>query len=284
MKTVQPETNRPRVGWLVLLLVLGVLITSLWFREGASGPIHRVRSGVQAAATPISRAGMWTTAPIRGFSSWVRDLGVSRSELQELRTQNDELKSRVTSLEEDLLQFEQVSQLIATAADASRAGVTASVIGLPQSELSRVVTLDRGTADGVAVDMPVVGPHGLLGQVVEVGRTWSRVRLITDSTSGVASLIQRTRTEGVSRGSVSGDLTLDFIAPSESVTEGDVILTSGKGGVFPRGLVVGTVVTVRNNKTALYQSITVEPADSISTVEAVMILTDTAPATSVGGE
>lgn len=284
MKVVQPENSRPRIGWLVLLVVLGVLITSLWFREGPSGPIHRVRSGVQAVATPISQAGMWTTSPVRRFSTWVRDLGVSRSELQELREQNDELKSRVTTLEESLLQYEQISQLLATAADAKRSGVTASVIGLPQSELSRVVTLDRGTKDGVQVDMPVVGPHGLLGQVIEVGATWSRMRLITDSTSGVASLIQRTRTEGVTRGSVSGDITLDFIGASESVTEGDVILTSGKGGVFPRGLVVGTVVSVRNNKTALYQSITVEPADSIVSVEAVMVLTDTAPATETGGE
>lgn len=284
MKIVQPETKRAKPGWLVLLIVLAVLVTSLWFREGDLGPIHRVRSAVQVVATPVSRAGMWVTSPARNFTSWVRDLGVSRSELQELRAQNDDLKTRVATLEERLLQYEQVSQLLATATDANRTGVTATVIGLPQSELSRVVTLDRGAEDGVEVDMPVVGPNGLIGQVTEVGRTWCRVRLITDSTSGVAALIQRTRTEGVTRGSVSGDLTLDFIAPTESVIDGDVVLTSGQGGVYPRGIVVGTVVAVRNNKTALYQSITVEPADDINSVEAVMILTSAAPATTGAGE
>lgn len=281
---MQPETKRAKLGWLIMLIVLAVLVTSLWFREGDSGPIHRVRTGVQVVATPVSRAGMWVTSPVRNFTSWVRDLGVSRSELQELRSQNDELKTRVSTLEEQMLQYQQVSQLLATAAGADQTGVAATVIGLPQSELSRIVTLDRGTADGIEVDMPVIGPHGLVGQVTEVGRTWCRVRLITDSTSGVASLLQRTRTEGVTRGSVSGELTLDFIGPGESVAEGDVVLTSGQGGVYPRGIVVGTVVAVRNNKTALYQSITVEPADEIASVEAVMILTGAAPSTTEVGE
>lgn len=253
-------------------------MTSLWYREGESGLMHRMQVATEYVATPISRVGMWVSGPVRTFTSWVGDLGVSRSELQELRDQNDELKARVATLEEQVLQYKQVSQLVATAANANQTGVVASVIGLPQNNWSQVVTLDRGSESGIKVGQPVVGPHGVVGQVTSVGASYCRVRLITDQLSGVASLIQRTRAEGVTRGSVSGEVTLDFLGADADVVEGDVVITSGSGGVYPRGLLVGTIVAITNNKTALYQDLTIEPADHIGSIEAVMVLTGTAPA------
>ena len=278
MRLLEPETRTRRPGWLLLLVILAILMTSLWYREGESGIMHRIQVGTETVATPIARVGMWASSPVRTFTAWVGDLGVSRSELQELRNQNDELKARVATLEEQVLQYQQVSQLVATAANANQTGVVASIIGLPQNNWSQVITLDRGSKSGIKVGQPVVGPHGVIGQVTMVGSTYSRVRLITDQASGVASLIQRTRVEGVTRGSVSGEVTLDFIGADADVLEGDVVITSGSGGIYPRGLLVGTIVAITNNKTALYQDLTIEPADHIASIEAVMVLTGTAPA------
>ena len=284
MRLIEQDTRTRRPGWLLLLVILAILVTSLWYREGSSGPIHRLQVTTEYVATPISHFGMWATTPVRTFTGWVGDLGISRSELQELRNQNEEMKARVASLEEQLLQYRQVSELVATAANAEQTGVVASIIGLPQNSWSQVITLDRGTESGIEVGQPVVGPRGVIGQVTSVGASYCRVRLITDQLSGVASLIQRTRVEGVTRGSLSGEVTLDFIAADAEVVEGDVIITSGSGGIYPRGLLIGTVVAVTNNRTALYQDLTIEPADKLASVEAVMVLTATAPGAAEQGE
>ena len=285
MKVAQPETRTTRPGWLLLLVILAVLLMSLWFREGDTGPLHRVRVATQSVAAPISSAGMWVSSPFRQFTAWVSDLGVSRSELEELRTQNEELRARVAALEEARLENERLNELLANAMAAGQTGVTGTVIGLPPNAWSQVITIGVGSRSGVGIDMPVVGPNGLVGLTIEVGPTYSRVRLISDQNSGVAALIQRDRILGVAKGSPSGEITLDFVDGSEKVLPGDVVLTSGRGGLFPRGLLIGQVTGVSNPANALYQSIKIRPANDIAATEEVMVLTSAAPSTdNLGGD
>jgi len=285
MKVAQPETRTTRPGWLLLLVILAVLLMSLWFREGDAGPLHRVRVATQAVAAPVSSVGMWASGPFRSFTVWVGDLGVSRSELEELRTQNENLRARVAELEEARLENERLSELLANATAAGQTGVTGSIIGLPPNAWSQVITIDVGSRSGVEIDMPVVGPNGLVGLTIEVGPNYSRVRLITDQNSGVAALIQRDRILGIAKGSPSGEITLDFVDGGETVVIGDVVLTSGRGGLFPRGLLVGQVTDVTNPANALYQSIRIQPSNDIVNTEEVLVLTGAAPATeSISGD
>jgi rod shape-determining protein MreC len=125
--------------------------------------------------------------------------------------------------------------------------------------------------------MPVVGPNGLLGQIDSVGSNFSKVRLITDIDSGVACMLQRTRTPGIATGSLSGTLTLEFIANEAEISPGDVVVTSGMGGIYPAGLVVGEVLDAILGVSSLYQTIRVTPANDARTVEQVMVLTNTSP-------
>lgn len=248
-----------------------------WSRESDTGPLHQTRVAVNTVAAPISRAGKWLSTPFRSFFAWVDDLGVSRGELKELRTQNKELRSRVVALEETRLDNQRLAQLVTSTNAQGYKGIDATVISMPPGSWEQVITVDKGTKAGVAINMPVLGPYGLLGQVVEVGPSYSRVRLTTDQKSGIASLIQRGRESGITKGTIKGGLTLDFVSNESTVTAGDVVLTSGIGGVYPKGLLIGEVLEVSKETNSLYKSIKLSPANDISTVENVLILTNTAP-------
>ncbi len=283
MKLPQPEKSSASVGLLIVLVVLALSITTVWFREGATGPIHRVRLGMLAVSSPIQAAGEVVTRPVRGFIAWSSDLGVSRSQLEALRAQNIELRRRVSTLEEARLENIRLKRLAGFTQASNTKTVGARVIGRPTNQWEGVITIDRGTEDGVAAGMPVVGAQGLLGQTVGVTKRAARVRLITDPQSGVASMVQSTRAEGVVRGSIEGKLSMDFVSAETTVRAGDIVISSGMGGVYPKGLIVGEVTRVRSSPSALYQDIEVTPSGGPSGLEEVLVLVSIPATADVGG-
>lgn len=273
MKVQRTETPGPRPGWLILFIALSVVLLTVWYRESDGGPLHRVRSGVQTVSAPVSAAGEFVTRPARSFFSWASDLGVSRTQLEQLRTQNQQLRVRVAELEEDRLENERLRGLVQLTQAQDLESMAARVIGRPTNSWEGVITIDRGSADGIKTGMPVVGSVGLLGQTVSVSAHSSRVRLITDQRSGVAAMVQRDRAEGIVNGSIDGKLTLDYVSTDSSVTAGDVVITSGMGGVYPKGLIVGEVTEVTQQPNSLYLGISVEPTAHIEGLEEVLVLT-----------
>ncbi|HEY5474691.1 MAG TPA: rod shape-determining protein MreC, partial [Candidatus Limnocylindrales bacterium] len=233
--------------------------------------------------------------PIRGVFGWIGDLGVSRSQLEALRLQNEKLRNTVAALEEARLENLRLQSLVNFAQSSKLKSLGAHVIGRP-TQWDRVITLDRGTADGVAEGMPVVGTlgttpgaateasaaGGLIGQTIDVTAHSAKVRLITDQSSGVAATIQSNRAEGVVHGAIDGALSLDFISHETTVKAGDVVITSGMGGVFPKGLLVGEVTKVTNQPSALYQDIVLTPSAGLGGVEDVLILVGAGPQVQTG--
>jgi rod shape-determining protein MreC len=283
MKLPQPEKSGASVGLLIVLVVLSLVITTVWFREGDKGPFHRARIGVLAVAAPVQAVGEVLTRPARGFVSWASDLGVSRSQLEALRTQNTELRQRISTLEEARLENIRLKKLAGFAQASQTKTVGARVIGRPTNQWEGVITIDRGSADGITAGMPVVGAQGLLGQTVGVTKHAAKVRLITDPRSGVAAMVQSTRAEGVVRGSIEGRMTLDFVSSETTVKAGDVVISSGMGGVYPKGLIVGEVTRVRTTPSSLYQDIEVTPAGELTGLEEVLVLIDIPATADVGG-
>lgn len=283
MKLPQPEKSSASVGLLIVLLVLALAITTVWFREGDSGPIHRARLGMLVLSAPVQTAGEVVTRPVRGFIAWSSDLGVSRSQLEALRSQNVELRRRVSTLEEARLENIRLKKLAGFTQASNTKTVGARVIGRPTNQWEGVITIDRGTDDGIAAGMPVVGAQGLLGQTVGVTKHAAKVRLITDPQSGVASMVQSTRAEGIVRGSIEGKLTMDFVSAETTVRAGDIVISSGMGGVYPKGLVVGEVTRVRTSPSALYQDIEVTPAGKLTGLEEVLVLVSIPATADIGG-
>lgn len=275
MRLNQTEpSGGPRLGVLVVFVALAIVLMTIWYREGERGPIHRLRLGVQAATAPVSAGGEFLTRPARGLFAWATDLGVSRSQLEQLRSQNERLRTRVAELEEARLENERLRRLVKLAKAGGVTSRAARVIGRPTNSWEGIITIDLGTADGITAGMPVIGPRGLLGQTVEAAPSSSRVRLITDQRSGVAAMIQRNRSVGIVKGTLEGRLVLDFVSKETTVKAGDVVITSGLGGVYPKGIVIGEVSAVDRDSNALYQRIRVEPAGDIVGLEEVLVLVE----------
>ena len=283
MKLPQPEKSSSALGVVIALLVASLVITTVWYREGDRGPVHQLRSVVQTAVAPLQAAGEFVTRPARGAFAWASDLGVSRSQLAALKQQNTELRNRVASLEEARQENERLRALFGFVQTAKLDAVGARVIGRPTNTWERVITIDRGSADGIKVEMPVLAAKGLLGQTISVTKHSARVRLITDARSGVAGMIQANRAEGVVRGSIEGAVNLEFVSRETTVRAGDVIITSGMGGVYPKGLLVGEIAGATQTPSSLFQEILVTPSANLAGLEEVVVLTGAPPATQIGG-
>lgn len=274
MKLGQVETTRKGAPALLLALVVASLvITTIYYREGDSGPLRTARRAALTVTAPVSRVGMALTSPLRGVGRSLSGLGVSKREVEQLRKQNGELRARLADLEEAKLQNDRVAALVGFAQKSDLVGVGASIIGRSPDSWDGSILIDRGTVDGVREGMPVLADGGLLGQVVEVSGRSARVRLITDQRSGVASLVQRTRAVGVVRGSIEGALSLDFVGAKQMPKVGDVVITSGMGGVYPKGIVVGDVTEVDAERGELFPRVKVVSRVALDKVEEVLVLT-----------
>jgi rod shape-determining protein MreC len=136
-----------------------------------------------------------------------------------------------------------------------------------------VIIIDKGANDGIAIGMPVMSANGLLGQVESVGAFTSSVRLITDPSSGVSVFLQASRAEGILGGSPERLLYLNYMPIDSKVEPGDVVITSGAGGVFPKGIVIGEVVSSTHNLADVYLTVVVRPVSRVDSFEEVVVLT-----------
>jgi rod shape-determining protein MreC len=285
VKRLEIDTRRGagRPLLLVGLVVAALIVTTLWYREGDAGPLHMLRRGTVAVSQPFAVAGTFLTTPIRAVGGWLGGLGMSRSDYEALKAQNLSLKQRLAALEEARLENERIRALVDFANTQDLKTVGARVIGRPTDTRQRSILIDRGTSSGVEKGDAVIAAGGLVGQVVDITPWSARVLLITDADSGVAVLVQRTRVNGIVRGSLQGPLQLEFVGKSAAPVIGDVLLTSGLGGVYPKDIVVGEVTEVSAQQTDLFTSITVASRVDIERIEEVLVIVGTAAASSQPG-
>lgn len=192
----------------------------------------------------------------KGLTKRVHKLEAENASMKEMESENKRLREILKMTEEKPL-----------------SGVTASVIGHDPSGWVAALTLDKGSSSGIAPGMAVVDGHGVVGQVVAVSSGSSKVLLITDHASGVDVLVQGTRTRGVIEGSGSSLCELRYVERNEEIAEGDQVVTSGMDGVFPKGLLVGSVSAVAEPPGSLFLAVEIEPSVDFSHLEEVLVVT-----------
>ena len=189
-----------------------------------------------------------------------------RRELLYVRSQNQELREAATSAQRyaDLLEFKErlPSQTIA-----------AQVIGRDASNWYRGLVLNKGEADGIKTEMGVMTPAGAVGRVVKTTASSSIVLLLTDPNNAVTGMIQRTRDEGIVEGTVQGRARLKYLPLLSTIHAGDVVVTSGLTGGFPRGVVIGTVRSIEKREGDLFQLAELDPEVDFSKLEEVLVIT-----------
>lgn len=282
MRIGQSEPKRSRPTLLIILVVFSLIMLTVYFREGDDGVLHGARRVTLEVTAPLARAGTAITAPVRSTSAFFEGMGASRDRVRALEQQNEELRARLAELEEARQENERLKALVDFAEERKFAKLGAEVIRRPVSIWEGIIVIDRGSSDGVEPGMPVIAAQGLVGQIADVSANSSSVRLVTDQLSGVAAIVQSSRTPGVVRGSVDGSLSLDFIDRTYLPVEGDVVITSGIGGVYPSGIVVGDVVAVDDRHGELYPRIRVASRVPIGSIEEVFVLVGSMVETDAG--
>lgn len=253
----------------VAMILAALLFYSLNLRQREGTSLHEKH--LLGLAAPFQsglhlRAGGGGTVWGRYF--WLID---TERENERLRAEVRSLRAEIESMHEVELANERLRRLLEFRDSNALSAVTAQVIADDASSWFRTILINRGTSDGLSEGMPVVVAEGVVGRLIRCGAKESRVLLETDASSAIAVLVQRDRTRGIARG--RGDLmTLEYVDRQAELEVGDLVITSGTGGVFPKGLPVGRVVSVTRGEYGLFQSVTLLPDVDFTRLEEVLVL------------
>ena len=215
---------------------------------------------------------------IEAITTFLTVAGQAYEENRLLRVEIELLKREVISLQEAGQENRQLRALL-NYQQTNPGGeyLPATIIAHDPNPLVQSVLLDRGSTQGVQIGNIVVTENGLLGRIVEVTPQASKVLLTSDPSSAVNALLQRSRAQGVVTGRAAGLMALGFVESRADIQEGDVVLTSGLGGGFPKGIPIGLVSKIENNDQDLFLTVELEPMVEVSSLENVLISIDFTP-------
>jgi rod shape-determining protein MreC len=257
-------------------LLLGVLLTSLFLLTVQTRGGGQTRAGdvlafalnpLQSALAKIHRGALGTW---HVFTDW----RAVRTENTVLRADNERMRVQSLQAREIDEENRRLRRLLSLRDRLPLTTLTGEIIGREGGGWARSLTVNRGRTDGIAQQMPAIVPEGLVGRVAQVRMSASVVQLLNDPTSTVGAVVQRTRTAGLIEGEPSGGLRFKFMArDGADVTPGDLIVTSGVGTLFPKGIPVGRVTAIEDKGSALFHFAVVAPAVDFARVEEVLLLT-----------
>ena len=255
-----------------MLVLASITLITIDFR-GDAGPLEGLRDGALEVLSPARDLFDSATDPIS-------DAWNGAFNFDEIEQENAELRARVEELEADALLTAELQRELAEARDLIGVTdgldvdtVTARVIDAPISDFERTIELDVGTDDGVDDDMPVIGPGGLVGRVVQATGGRSRVQLLTDGTFGVGVRLSRSGETGAAVGRGRSDpLEIELVDISTVVIPGETVTTSGQeGSTFPPGLLVGTVTSAEVDQVDGILRVSLAPAADLNRLDVVSV-------------
>ena len=259
-------------GALLILVFISVFlyIFSLNFRTPNKMDVLQ-RSVTETVSFPIRFFGNLFSGFEQLFKDyiWLKNL---RGENEALKREVIELQGRVTSYQEAYVENQRLRRLIDFKTSTMVETIPAEVIVHDLTGWFQTLMVDKGFRDEVAPDMPVVNDEGVIGRVLDVSDRYSRVLLITDQGSDVDAIDQRNRVRGILCGKDANGCVLKYIRSNLDIKEGDLVITSGKDGIYPKGLRLGVVRAVYKDPVDLFQKIDVKPLVRLSALEEVLII------------
>jgi rod shape-determining protein MreC len=266
---------RQHAGYLFLAVILGhvILISAQVNSRGGVPVLESVTLGVFADVQRGGSAGV----------SGVRTIWSRYGRLRDIENENADLKHRLEAIQvefqerraladrarglEQLLDLRDRSQLRTLAAD---------IIGSSASPDFQTATIDKGTDQALRTDMAVIAAEGVVGRVVVPSARAAKVQLLIDRNAAAGALVERSRAQGIVKGGGDDRLRLEFVSEAADVATGDLVVTSGIEGIFPKGFTIGRVEAVEKAGPA-YKRITVKPAVNFSALEEVLVVLTPTP-------
>ncbi|MBP5201047.1 MAG: rod shape-determining protein MreC [Schwartzia sp.] len=274
MSKVKREGETGRSAWLLIFITVSVFCIVFFSARGRfltpfSSP------AVITLLAPFQRAAAWTGAQIQGAVANVQDILTVHQQNQLLRNEVEQLRLQNVQANEYAAENIRLRELLSYTQSARQFDlVMARVIGREPATWTRMIVIDRGTEHGVHKNMAVVTARGLVGTVTDAGPISSKVQLILDPRAAAGALVQRSRVAGVVKGTPDDAMhpRMVNVPKNQDMAEGDIIVTSGFGGIYPKGIMVGTVSAVKNDSGGLLHYAVIEPAADFQRLEDVAVI------------
>ena len=263
---------RNRVGLTSgLLMILSLHLITNGVKAGSLA--LRPTVATLAALSPVQSAINGVAQGSTGFVRNYFDLVNVRRDNERLRAELAEMKTNQSRLVELETENRHLSDLLALNDALGGNSIAANVIGSDANGLARTIVISQGSARGVRRDMAVLSFQGVVGKVISVSPHAARVLLIDDHNSALDAFDQRTRSRGIIAGIVDDGITMKYVERSQDVKPDDVIVTSGLDGIFPRGLLIGTIKSVTGAGPGMFLNVTIAPAVDFRGLEQVLVVT-----------
>lgn len=268
------SSNRKWLIWILALIMLAAMVSITLQKndvfKAIENPILTFLSPIQKA---LSTAGFNIKEKIEfipqifqlkeeneALNKQVAELQRYKQNLLEYQRENEDLR-KLLGLKEKNLQFDLE---------------TAEVIGRDSDDWFNIILIDKGKNQGIEKDMAVITNDGLVGCIISTAANTSKVMLITDERSVVSAMLQRTRDNGIVRGSINevqkGYLEMDFLSKDANIAKGDIVISSGLGGIIPKGIVIGEIVEAQKESDQLTQYAIIKPAADLLKLEWVFVV------------
>ncbi|WP_297966350.1 rod shape-determining protein MreC [uncultured Anaerovibrio sp.] len=277
MSRIRRDNDARKTTWMLVVVTISIFVIIFFAARGRMAPVL-TNPAVVTALAPFQRAISWAGGRINGATSAVWEVATVYYQNKQLREEVVALRQQNIHANEFAAENIRLREMLNYKKMAVQFDLLpATVIGRESSTWTSMIVVNRGSIDGIAKNMPVVTDKGLVGVITEVAPNASKVQLILDPRSSVGTLIQRpeSRVAGIVQGNPSDPMLPQMIniPRNADVVEGDVVVTSGFGGVYPKGLLIGSVANIQNDGGGLLEIAYLYTAVDFQKLEDVMIIT-----------
>ena len=261
--------------FIILLLLAALILMSL--RAQQRKGVEFFDALLMEICSPFQKASTFVSKTIRGtFQQYVFLVNLEK-ENRMLKQKVAELQAETHQIKEMRLANDRLRHLLQFREKSSSSMIGAEVIGQDPSSWFKSVTIDKGERDGVKRGMAVVSPTGIIGQILKTAPHYATVLLITDYNSAIDSIVQRTRAKAIVEGKGENRCQLKYLLRTKEVAVGDTVVTSGLGGNFPKGLMVGEIKKVDKKGHGIFQHAELIPSVDFTQIEEVFVIMDPLP-------
>jgi rod shape-determining protein MreC len=269
--TASPASQRRTTWWLAALL-LGQVVLMSALAKHPENEQSIFRAWVMTPLSFVERIVNGAVSAVTGTVASYVDLRHARAENIELREKNDQMLGELNELREHAAELERLRTQLALPPRAQYRSIAANVIARDATTWFRRLTIDRGTLDGLKLNMPVTTAAGVVGRVISVGPNFAMVQVVTDKQAGVGAMLQNSRAMGEVRGLDNAHCELKNVSTAVNVQEGESVVSTGLDRIYPKGLLIGTVERIDQDPNAPFNKIVIKLTAPVDRLEHVLVL------------
>jgi len=273
-------SRKPVKIFLIVLIVIILMLSITRLSQNNSNLTNNITNVSNTVLNPLEKVAVNITDFLGNKFGNFFNVSEIAKENEKLKEENSKLKNQITDYNELKAENKELKKML----DFKEKEINfelqgAKIIAKDSESLYQIITIDKGTNDNIKEFMPVISSDGIVGKIVETGKNWSKVMLISDERSSVSAIIQSTRDSGIVKGMIDENgmyehLKMIYIDEKSDVKVGDTVISSGLGGIFPKGVMIGKITEVGKDKITNFKYALIEPSTNLQKLEMVFVITN----------